>query len=174
MITLVIGANSSGKSAYSEKLAVAANKGGLIYLATMIPYGIEGKTRVDKHRRQRSGMEFRTLELPYGVDKVEVSKDDTVLLEDVSNLVANIMFEKKDMQAAKTALEELVGLAGKCDNLIVITIEGASVEDISDSGTCDYVEALNHLNEELYDLADIVVRMVEGMPHTVKKEMLCI
>ena len=48
MLTLVIGGSGSGKSSFGEKLAQESNSK-LYYLATMIPYGDEGKRRVERH-----------------------------------------------------------------------------------------------------------------------------
>ena len=50
--------------------------------------------RVKKHLAQRKDCGFVTLELPYVAKDAEVSPDSTVLLEDVSNLLANGMFER--------------------------------------------------------------------------------
>ena len=48
MLTLIIGGSGSGKSSFGEELAQKSNSK-LCYLATMIPYGDEGKRRVERH-----------------------------------------------------------------------------------------------------------------------------
>ena len=48
MLTLIIGGSGSGKSSFGEELAQKSNSK-LYYLATMIPYGDEGKRRVERH-----------------------------------------------------------------------------------------------------------------------------
>ena len=65
MLILVTGGSGSGKSEYAENTAVAlAEKEGLplYYVATMKPYGEEGRRRVARHRRLRAGKGFETIE----------------------------------------------------------------------------------------------------------------
>ena len=47
MLTLIIGGSGSGKVVLEKNLAQKSNSK-LYYLATMIPYGNEGKRRVEK------------------------------------------------------------------------------------------------------------------------------
>ena len=46
MKILVLGKNDSGKSAYAEKIASNITTGELYYIATMIPYGEDGRLRI--------------------------------------------------------------------------------------------------------------------------------
>ena len=58
MFVLINGGSGSGKSEYAENRAVMlSKKEGLLlyYIATMKPFGEEGKRRVERHRRLRSG-----------------------------------------------------------------------------------------------------------------------
>ena len=65
MMAFVTGGASCGKSAYAEQLCT--NLGGnLVYLAAMRPFGEEGERRVRKHRAQRAGKGFTTVELARG------------------------------------------------------------------------------------------------------------
>ena len=62
MLHLITGGSGSGKSAYAEKQVLAAGEGRRIYIATMIPYGEEGRQRVERHRKLRQEKQFETLE----------------------------------------------------------------------------------------------------------------
>ena len=65
MLHLIIGGSGSGKSEYAENQAVLLSKKedlSLYYIATMKPFGEEGKRRVERHRRLRSGKGFFTIE----------------------------------------------------------------------------------------------------------------
>ena len=75
-----------------------------IYIATMIPYGKEGRERVRRHRMMRDGKGFITIEAPfdicsslsdYDMSNGSMLGDMTVLLECLSNLVANELFERR-------------------------------------------------------------------------------
>ena len=94
MLTLVIGGSGSGKSSFGEKLAQESNSK-LYYLATMIPYGDEGKRRVERHLKLRKGKGFETIEEYMDIGSIDIHYKSCVLLEDLTNLVANNMFTKK-------------------------------------------------------------------------------
>ena len=92
-LILVAGENGSGKSRCAENI-VAQTTGRRYYIATMQPCSEENLRRVEKHRRQRRDLRFTTLELPHRVGAAAVENGSVMLLEDVSNLLANVMFER--------------------------------------------------------------------------------
>lgn len=167
MLLLIIGGNGSGKSAYAEKLVCTTENFKRYYIATMQPYGDEGRARVEKHRRQRKDMNFKTIEEPSRLSALQIDPDSVVLLEDVSNLLANIVFDEKDENGAKTALREIKMLHGKCRDLVIVTISGFSEEGYT-SETRDYINALNTLNDKLFKLADKVYEMSGNLPKLIK------
>lgn len=98
MIFLVLGSPDSGKSEKAESLVMEiSGDGKRYYIATMIPFGEEGKKRVAKHRAMREGKGFVTIEYPVRVHEIITRIDDpdesTCLLECMSNLVGNEMHE---------------------------------------------------------------------------------
>lgn len=155
---LVSGPNDSGKSAFAEDL-ICRSKGSRYYIATMVPHGEEGARRVQKHIRQRQGKGFETLELPYGVGKAEIPVGSAVLLEDVSNLLANRMFSLHGRM--EDALEDILALRERCGLLVAVTIHGLPQEGY-EGETLDYIRALDRLNHALRDEADAVVDMIRG------------
>ena len=69
MIILLTGGSASGKSGWAEGLAAALHRrsgGALIYLATMAAEDGESRRRVARHRAQRAGRGFLTVERPAG------------------------------------------------------------------------------------------------------------
>ncbi len=161
MFILITGANDSGKSACAERIAARIG-GRMIYVATMIPQGEEGRARVEKHRRQRAGLGFATYELPRSLQALDAGADALVLLEDASNLLANVLFGGGG--SADRVLQDIKDLARRCGTLIVVTIGGLS-PDGWDGETKNYVQALNWLNGELEKEAGAVVEMRGGVPH---------
>ena len=95
-IVLITGGSGSGKSAFAENLVLKQPAENRYYLATMQVYGSEGRERVMRHRQLRHGKGFETLEYPTDVadciGKIHQPTDAVVLLECMSNLVANEMF----------------------------------------------------------------------------------
>ncbi|MDO5132962.1 MAG: bifunctional adenosylcobinamide kinase/adenosylcobinamide-phosphate guanylyltransferase [Eubacteriales bacterium] len=81
----------------------------LVYLATMEPFGEEGHARIARHRAQRETLSFTTLECYTDLAEAPVPAGADVLLEDLSNLLANEMFSPAGA-AAKAEKEEASGL----------------------------------------------------------------
>lgn len=164
MLTLIIGENGSGKSVYAESLVCRAG-GVRYYIATMIPHGTEGTTRVKKHLHQRESMGFITLELPFSIGDADVPPDAAVLLEDVSNLLGNRIFGRGSTVAE--VLADITALHERCRTLVAVTIGG--LDALSYEGeTRVYIEELNALNVALFGLADTVVEMRNGIPQLKK------
>ena len=113
MLTIVIGGAGSGKSAFAEGL-VCRLPGEKIYLATMLPRGGESARRVEKHRAQRAGMGFETLERGLDLERAALPARANVLLEDLSNLLANERYEPSGggEDAVRRGLEALIAACG--------------------------------------------------------------
>ncbi len=163
-IQLIYGPNGSGKSLYAETEAAAAGKS-LVYLATMVAQNEENLRRIKKHRIQRQNKGFRTVEQGWEIQNIRVTAEDTVLLEDVSNLLANGMFAHGG--TADQALEQILALAQRCRRMVIVTIQGLQ-EDGYDAETAAYIRALNRLNEALAVRACSVTEMRDGVPMKIK------
>lgn len=160
MMILISGSNGSGKSLFAEQLAARVDLP-RYYIATMVPQTVENDRRIEKHRRQRAGLDFTTLELPCHVRQAAVSEDSLVLLEDASNLLANLVFTEHG--TAQQALAEMEALHRRCRHLLVVTISGLD-EAAYDGETAEYIRSMAWLNSQLYDQADAAVEMVDGRP----------
>lgn len=115
MMYLIIGGSGSGKSAYAEELLFSLpDAGEKYYIATMQVCDEESRRRVQKHRKQREGKRFDTIEQPVHVSGALTQMDagkKSAMLECVSNLVANEMFAKdiyaEDMYADDPHVEDM-------------------------------------------------------------------
>ena len=127
MTVLIIGYPDSGKSALAEKMVLEISEpGSRIYLATMIPFGDEGKARIEKHRRMREGKGFETVEAAFDVSSALADRDighTTVLLECLSNLTANELFERHtDFNTAiERICDDVTELACRAENLVIVS-----------------------------------------------------
>lgn len=157
-LVLISGPNNSGKSRFAEEL-VSHTTGARFYIATMRPQTVENEQRIEKHRRQRAAMGFHTLELPWQLCAAQLPGDAVVLLEDVSNLLGNIFFEKGG--TPEDAFAEIRALKDRCALLVAVTISGLC-GDGYDEETAAYIEALNKLNGQLTDLSETAVVMHDG------------
>jgi adenosylcobinamide kinase/adenosylcobinamide-phosphate guanylyltransferase len=84
----------------------------------------------------------------------------TVLLECVSNLVANELFERHTApdQLVDRLCGEIRHIAEQCRNLVIVT-NHFEIEDSFDEETRMYAETLDILNEKLSKLADNTIRL---------------
>ena len=161
-MVLVIGPNGSGKSAAAERLChdLHDGQGALVYVATLMPAGADGRRRVARHRRQRAGQGFTTIEAPTGdLSLGDGAAPDVVLLEDVSNLLANFAFARRHPDPVAATLDQVAHLRGACRHLVVVTIGGLAPEPGYDVETVAYIGNLDRVNDALRRDADQVIEM---------------
>ncbi len=165
MIALVVGKSNTGKSELAEKLALETGDEKVYYLATMNVMDDAGRKRVIKHRKQREGKGFITIEKQRDIARVLDDKKNahssTVLLECVANLVANYIFDDHckeiDLESvAAKASAEIKELSEKVHNLIIVTDEYDKDGDGYDDSTRNYVKTLSRTNELIRDYCDKV------------------
>ena len=171
MITLIIGGSGSGKSAYAEEeFSRLKNKGSKYYLATMKVYDKDGEKRVERHRQMRKNRGFHAIEqaenIEYAMKKMEGS-DNAALLECMSNLVANEMYQEKIHTVREVTDKIKNGIEYLEKNLTHLMIVSNNVfEDgvLYDEMTMEYLHALDEINIWLASKAEKVTEVVVGIP----------
>lgn len=104
MLHIVYGGSASGKSSYAESIAMSLQGDGrLLYIATMYPYkwntteiDPEMMQRIERHRAMRADKGFDTVECYRHVEHIVAKRQDVLLLECMSNLLANEMYLEPD------------------------------------------------------------------------------
>lgn len=170
MIVLVIGGSGSGKSSWAERYAAAFPAKKRYYLATMRASDPESRLRAERHRRQRAGLGFETVECPLRVGDFRPEKDAAVLLEDLPNLLANEMFGGGDPERI---LPDLRALASRCALLTVVTGDVFADGVAYDPMTADYMRRLALLGREIAASADIAVEVAASLPLFLKGQERC-
>ncbi len=170
MIALFYGGASSGKSEIAENFAVQKNLecGGkpLIYMATMLPYGEEGKRKIAAHKRKRNGKGFEVVEQFYDIGNTP-ALGGTVLFECIGNILANEMFCEGGIKkhVVEFILVGLKQLASKCDNLIIVSNDLSDGGDSVTKSTIEYITNLEKINKEIATcIADEVYCVRVGIP----------
>lgn len=187
MMELVTGGSGSGKSAYAESvicgkhrlLCETTENAPLYYIADMVPYGRETEKKIEAHRKMRAGKGFVTLEwyvdLPGKIsapDSPEL-KGSCVLLECVSNLTANEMYEPAGAQntggdTPESVIKGVRMLKERCAHLVVVTND-VFRESVPDSEEMTaYKDNLGMINRALAEMADRVTEVVSGVPVCIK------
>lgn len=166
MMTVVTGGSGSGKSAFAEDKILSFGPGERFYIATMHPYDEESHKRVARHQRMRAGKGFETVECYTGLKNLDFPEDSIILLECMSNLVANEMFEESG--AAQKTVEVILAGVEKVRNqvrhLVIVTNEIFSEAAVYEGDTVRYQEYLGKINQSIGKMADEVIEVVYGIP----------
>ena len=164
MFTLVIGGAASGKSEYAENLIVRAGLLSRTYIATMEPFDDECCARIARHRALRAQKNFETVECYTGLERLRLSGKGAVLLECISNLVANELYRPHGAGADTEAaiLRGVDVLLSQCQELVVVSNEIFSGGWAYEGDTRSYLQVLASVNRALATRASRVAEIVCG------------
>ena len=166
MLTLITGGSGSGKSEFAEDLSVSYKSNNLIYIATMFLYDNESLKKVERHKRMRDHKNFKTIECFKNLNALSISNNSTVLIDCMSNLVANEMYLEGGAKD-KTVQEVIRGIESinnQAENLVIVTNEVFSDDIVYDDDTMRYIRNLGEINKEIGKKADNVVEVVYSIP----------
>jgi adenosylcobinamide kinase/adenosylcobinamide-phosphate guanylyltransferase len=165
MMVYITGGAGSGKSAYAEKRALAL-PGRPVYLAAMHNDGSEETLqRIGRHRKMRSGKGFFTMEDEALTKAAEAAAPgDTVLIEDLTNLLANRIWIMKDPDPVTHVYEALLALKRRAAHIVLVANEVFSDGITYDAETEHFLMSLSVLSGILAREADEVVEVVCGLP----------
>lgn len=171
MLTIVTGGSGSGKSAFAEDRVLAFGEAQRVYIATMHPFDEESHKRIERHRKMRAGKGFETIECYTGLKDVKLPSGCVVLLECMSNLVANEMFEEQGAheQTVKDIMSGIDELVRQAAHVVIVTNEIFSDAVVFDKEMASYLEYLGKINQAVALRADEVVEVVYGIPVYQKK-----
>ena len=187
-IWLITGGGRSGKSSYAEKLAAekaAADRSGVLYIATGTAIDDEMAERIKLHRARRP-KDWITLERYRGFSGVgrEFGKAGfrTILLDCVTGLLMGILYEEAPDADNCTAeqferverqsieeLEALFSYARENNKTLIVVTNEIGMGIIPDTRYSRlYRDALGRINMHAAKAADKVVLMVAGLPVVLK------
>ncbi len=181
MLRIVTGGSGSGKSAFAEDLILSFGEKKRYYIATMRPWDEECRKRISRHREMRRGKGFETIEQYVDVDMLDPGPGSAVLLECLSNLTANEYFredrpaegregteDSRQRETERRLTDSLLCLAGRTDELVIVTNEVFSDGCSYDRETERYLELLGRVNRCLAAAAGEVTEVVYGIPVVLK------
>ena len=181
-IIYVTGGARSGKSRFAEKLAEESKD--KLYIATAILFDDEMKARAEKHKQDR-GNSWKTFEGYRDLDKVIIKNrcKDSILLDCITTMVTNIMFEdgEKNWESIKTEeieklekrvtaeIEKLLEEGKKFKgNLIIVSNEvGMGLVPEYPLGR-HFRDIAGRVNQIIAEKADEVYFLVSGIPMKIK------
>ncbi len=190
MVVFVTGGSGSGKSEYAERLAVELREKEkrvrkasvrkrhelkdsgekfaprLVYIATMKPIDQECQQRIQRHRAMRAKRGFETWEQYTHLEEISPRYDDILLLECLSNLMANEMFSAagRGGQAAEAIQKGVCHLADHSRHLIIVGNNMFEDGIEYDKVTRRYLDEMAKIHRYLGKQADQVIEVVCGIP----------
>ena len=175
MLLFVLGGRRTGKSDYAEKRILEAGKMPRYYVATMEPFGEEGKKRIERHKKLRSGKGFTTVECATHLEQLHLPGKGAVLLEDLSNLLANEIWPEDGRGWSQDLAEDICRtMKGLSDAQRLFVVVGNDIHRDGEAQTPEmeqYASLLAECQTRLAALSDEVVEVVCGIPVIVKVKL---
>lgn len=166
MRVLIAGGCKQGKSTLAQRLATRQG-GRPFYVATMCPRDAEDAARIARHRAERAGLGFETVECPVDIGRLirQLPGDASVLLDSTTALLAEEMFspgDGMDVNAPDRVRQGLLAVLDAFAHIIVVsdTIDADGIR--YDDATEAYRRGLAEIDRALARRCDAVVEMVYG------------
>ena len=165
MSTYISGGCKNGKSFYAQRVAKAGGSP-LYYVATMIPGDEEDRARIRRHRGERAGWGFETLECGRDILRCLDRADPkgSFLLDSVTALLSNEMFapEGIDRDAAGRIATALEAFVDRAPNTVLVSDYIFSDALLYDELTEAYRKGLALIDRRLAARCDNVIEVVAG------------
>lgn len=165
MSVFISGGCKNGKSFYAQRIAKAGGAP-LYYIATMIPRDAEDEARIARHRREREGWGFETLECGRDIlsclDRADPA--GSFLLDSATALLSNEMFtpEGMDPGAPDRIAVGLVEFVRRAPGTVVVSDYIYSDANLYDEWTEAYRRGLAAIDRALAAACDDVLEVVHG------------
>ena len=174
MSTFISGGCKNGKSYYAQRIAKSAGAP-LYYIATMIPHDDEDDARILRHRNERDGWGFETLEC--GADILScldrADPDGSFLLDSVTALLSNEMFAPDGFhpEAPKKIAAELCEFVRLAPKTVLVSDFIYSDAALYDEWTETYRRGLAHIDCAVAQACDNVLEVVNSQILCFKGEL---
>ena len=174
-IFFINGGCRSGKSAFSEKLALGFS-GPHIYLATGACIDDDMEARISRHKRDRAGKGWETIEEELNIaERISQNDGSTILIDCLTLWINNLMWQAE--QAGKeisedemiVKAEELVEACQKVSgNVVIVSNEtGLGIMPINRQARI-FGDLSGRCNQIIAKAAKRVTFMVSGLPMELK------
>ncbi|MDR0312724.1 MAG: bifunctional adenosylcobinamide kinase/adenosylcobinamide-phosphate guanylyltransferase [Treponema sp.] len=175
MKIFISGGCKNGKSYYAQRLAeaqrvaqrVAQQADSPCYIATMKPVDAEDNERIARHRREREGWGFTTVEQPVDIEKIldKCDHNSSFLLDSLTALLANEMFlpdGSVNDNAHNKIADGLRRITQAIDNIVIVSDFIYSDALLYDRLTEKYRESLSKIDKTAATHSDVVLEVVYG------------
>ena len=163
-LTLVLGGARSGKSRFAENLA--RQHGGLrTYIATAEAFDDEMRQRIAKHREQRAGDGWVTIEATLDPASV-LPRGGLVLLDCVTVWLGNLMHHGRDLRAE---VAKLCAALEVCPAEVILVSNEVGLSIVPENAMARrFRDEQGLANQSLAEIADNVYFIAAGLPLKLK------
>jgi adenosylcobinamide kinase/adenosylcobinamide-phosphate guanylyltransferase len=184
MVTLITGGVKSGKSRRALDLALrwisGASGGGaesgvtsgaagsVSFIATAEALDDEMRGRIERHKAERAGHNFTTIEEPLDIAGALSRSGECVLVDCITMWVNNLLYHGREADFERLLAAFVEGFAGKRE-LVIVSNETGLGNIPLDALTRRYNLLVAEANRRIACAADIVEFMVAGLPIVVKQ-----
>lgn len=180
----ISGGAKNGKSTFAQNKAVELAKKDklpLFYVATMIARDNEDIERVLRHKKERRGLGFTTIEVGPEVSWIfeDFSEKGVYLIDSITALLANAMFPNGRLQgfnenAAEDVIQDLTTFIEKAEHVIMVSDYLYAERKVSgcegDDWTYVYMEGLAKIDRTIGALCDEVIEVSAGVAENILKK----
>ncbi len=164
-VTLVLGGARSGKSRFAEGLA-AGIEGPKTYIATAEAFDDEMRKRIAKHREQRAGDGWTTIEAPLDPVSALTGAEGFVLVDCVTVWLGNLLHHGRDLNAA---VADLCGALDAAQGRIVLVSNEVGLSIVPENAMARrFRDEQGFANQRLAEVADEVFFVAAGLPLKLK------
>ena len=167
-VIMVTGGSRSGKSVIAEQKAKEYGKRSVLYLATAIPIDDDMKERIRMHQERRDP-EWGTYEGYRDLGEiVKNTEKNTILLDCVTVMITNILFEEEERDFDKISASEVEKLESEViKELTNLVKAGMSIVPSYRLGRI-FSDISGKANQVLASLSDEVYVAISGLPLRLK------
>ena len=163
-LTLVLGGARSGKSRFAESLA-RQHGGPRTYIATAEAFDDEMRQRIAKHREQRAGDGWVTIESTLDPASV-LPRDGLVLLDCVTVWLGNLMHHGRDLRAE---VAKLCAALEACPAEVILVSNEVGLSIVPEYAMARrFRDDQGLANQALAEIADNVYFIAAGLPLKLK------
>ncbi len=164
-VSLVLGGARSGKSRFAEGLA-AGFAGPRTYVATAEAFDDEMRVRIAKHRADRAGDGWQTVEAPLAPETAIAGAEGLVLMDCVTVWLGNLMHHERDLAAST---EALIGAVRASRARIILVSNEVGLSIVPENAMARrFRDAQGFANQRIAAAADEVYFVAAGLPLKLK------
>lgn len=175
-IVFITGGRRSGKSAYALKLAESLEKPAL-FIATCPIIDEETRERIEKHKKEREGANWDTIEETVDIARVirESNGYKTILVECLTLWINNLIFEEEHTgermteRKASELIREVLDECRKADSTVIFVSNEVGLGIVPENRLSRrFGDMAGRVNQLIAQEADQAVMIASGLPIILK------